>query len=82
MTLIRHIEEGDGVDEDVVEDVDDGNGRSAVEAVGQALLPRDLSEHIPPIVTTNICVTMFLCHCNNKYLDITTFLCHCNNKYL
>ena len=39
LTLIRHIEEGDGVDEDVVEDVDDGNGRSAVEAVGQALLP-------------------------------------------
>ena len=39
MTLIRHIEEGDGVDEDFVEDVDDGNGRSAVKAVGQALLP-------------------------------------------
>ena len=31
-----------------------------------------LSEHIPFIVTTNICVTSFLCRCNNKYLDITT----------
>ena len=29
-----------------------------------------LSEHIPLVVTTNICVTMFLCRCNNKYLDI------------
>ena len=35
-------------------------------------LPRDLSEHIPLIVTTNICVTTFLCRCNKKYLDITT----------
>ena len=34
-------------------------------------LPRDLSEHIPLIVTTNIFVTTFLCRCNNKYLDIT-----------
>ena len=33
----------------------------------------------------NICVTMFLGHCNNKYLNfdiVTTLLGHCNNKYL
>ncbi len=41
-------------------------------------LPRDLSEHIPLIVTTNICVTTFLCRCNNKYLDIIWKL-HCYN---
>jgi len=41
LTLIRHIEEGSYGDvvEDVDDDVDDGSGRSAVEAVGQALLP-------------------------------------------
>ena len=64
----NHRDDGDG-------DGDDGDEPNVP-------LPRDLSEHIPLIVTTNICVTMFLCHCNNKYLDITTFLCHCNNKYL
>ena len=37
-------------------------------------LPRDLSEHIPLIVTRNI----FLCRCNNKYLDIIWKL-HCYN---
>ena len=41
-------------------------------------LPRDLSEHIPLIVTTNICVTTLLCRCNNKYLDIIWKL-HCYN---
>ena len=41
-------------------------------------LPRDLSEHIPLIVTTNILVTTLLCRCNNKYLDIIWKL-HCYN---
>ena len=41
-------------------------------------LPRDLSEHIPLIVTTNIRITTLLCRCNNKYLDIIWKL-HCYN---
>ena len=42
--------------------------------------PRDLSEHIPLIVTTNIRVTTLLCRCNNKYLDIIWKL-HCYNLF-
>ena len=58
-------------------------GKSSGESSGKSSgKSAKTKKHIPPIVTTNICVTMFLCHCNNKYLDITTFLCHCNNKYL
>ena len=56
----RHNTQGDGVG--------DGGGDDEPNVP----LPRDLSEHIPLIVTTNICVTTFLCRCNNKYLDITT----------
>ena len=41
-------------------------------------LPRDLSEHISLIVTTNIRLTTLLCRCNNKYLDIIWKL-HCYN---
>ena len=50
----------------------DGVGDGGGDDEPNVPLPRDLSEHIPLIVTTNICVTTFLCRCNNKYLDITT----------
>ena len=69
-------------DEDTNSILTDNTNRAGkkVDKSSPSPLPRDLSEHIPLIVTTNIRVTTLLCRCNNKYLDIIWKL-HCYNLF-
>ena len=52
--------------------MDISSDQGGIEDVACTFFVQSYLEYIPLIVTTNICVTTFLCRCNNKYLDITT----------